>query len=148
MTLSLRQATASDRDFLWQLHEATMKPYVEQTWGWDDQWQKQQFERSFDPQQLQVIQVGEAPVGYLSVWREVDHVFLAAIEIAPDHQNRDIGTTLIQKVIGEAEREGLSVRLRVLKVNPARALYERLGFRQTEETETHYIMVREAKNAV
>jgi ribosomal protein S18 acetylase RimI-like enzyme len=34
------------------------------------------------------------------------------------------------------------IRLFVLKVNPARRLYERLGFQVLEETETHYVMRR------
>jgi len=33
---SLRPAKASDYDFLVALHEATMREYVEQVWGWDD----------------------------------------------------------------------------------------------------------------
>lgn len=146
MTVSLRHATPTDRDFLWQLHIATMKCYVEQTWGWDHQWQQQEFERKFDPQGLQVIQSCETPIGCLSVRHEPDHVFLASIEIDPDHQNRGMGTRLIKQIIEEAEDEGRPVRLLVLKVNPARALYERLGFRRVDETETHYRMVRDIGN--
>ena len=36
--------------------------------------------------------------------------------------------------------QGLPVKLGVLKVNPARRLYERLGFRMVEETEVSYGM--------
>jgi ribosomal protein S18 acetylase RimI-like enzyme len=35
------------------------------------------------------------------------------------------------------------VTLQVLKVNPARRLYERLGFRVTGETPTHFLMLHE-----
>jgi ribosomal protein S18 acetylase RimI-like enzyme len=44
-------------------------------------------------------------------------------------------------VMEEARARGVPVRLRVLKVNArARAFYERLGFVQTGETETHTLM--------
>lgn len=146
MTISLRQTTQADRDFLWWLHVAAMKPYVEQTWGWDDAWQRQEFDRKFDPAAVQVIELDDAPVGCVSVRRETDHVFLAAIEIDPQHQNRGVGSEVIGQIIAEADAEDLPVRLRVLKVNPARALYERLDFRCVAETETHYVMVRERSN--
>lgn len=35
------------------------------------------------------------------------------------------------------------VWLQVLKVNPARALYERLGFRVVGQSDTHWHMLRE-----
>ena len=33
---TLRPASAHDRDFLFDLHRATMKEYVDATWGWND----------------------------------------------------------------------------------------------------------------
>ena len=41
-------------------------------------------------------------------------------------------------------RDGLPTRLQVLRVNPARHLYERLGFAVVGETPTHYLMVAPA----
>jgi hypothetical protein len=34
--ISLRPADAHDLDFLWRLHRATLRDYVEQTWSWED----------------------------------------------------------------------------------------------------------------
>lgn len=47
---------------------------------------------------------------------------------------------MIQVLLQEAFDQYLPVRLRVLKVNPARRLYERLGFKVVEEADTHYLM--------
>jgi ribosomal protein S18 acetylase RimI-like enzyme len=57
------------------------------------------------------------------------------------HQNRGIGTEVIRSVIAEAKRttDG-AFDLSVLKVNPARRLYERLGFGVIEETKHHFRM--------
>ena len=44
--------------------------------------------------------------------------------------------------IEEADERGVPIRLQVLKVNPASDLYERLGFRKIEVTETHIRMER------
>jgi RimJ/RimL family protein N-acetyltransferase len=44
-------------------------------------------------------------------------------------------------IMEEAHGRGVSVRLRVLKVNPrARVFYERLGFVRAGETGTHDLM--------
>jgi orotate phosphoribosyltransferase len=62
------------------------------------------------------------------------------IEIHPEYQRKGIGTTLINNIIADSAQNMKPVRLRVLKVNPAKGLYERLGFSTVEETSTHYIM--------
>jgi len=69
-------------------------------------------------------------------------LFISSIELLPECQNRGIGTHLIKTVIQDAEAKGKRVALQVLKVNPARQLYERLGFVMTGETATHILMAR------
>jgi hypothetical protein len=45
---SLRQATHSDFDFIFEVNKVTMKDHVIATWGkWDDQWQRQYFQQKF-----------------------------------------------------------------------------------------------------
>lgn len=60
---------------------------------------------------------------------------LASIRLLPKFQNRGIGTKIILDLI---EKSNKPVKLKVLKVNPARKLYERLGFKVSGETETHF----------
>jgi ribosomal protein S18 acetylase RimI-like enzyme len=119
-----------------------MREYVDQTWGWDDDWQRQRFEENFKPSLLEIIEYAQKPMGYISVDRRADEIFLSSIEIAPEFQNRGIGTRLIRELLDECDRKRLSTRLFVLKVNPAQRLYERLGFEPIEETPTHYMMKR------
>ena len=140
MQISLRPATQEDHDFLWWLHCATMRPYVEKTWGWDEQWQAQYFRDRFDPATRQIIESDGVPIGCISVERQKDRVFLSVIKIAPEYQSRGIGTKLVRALLNEADSRGVPVELQVLKVNPARRLYERLGFAVVGETETHYLM--------
>jgi ribosomal protein S18 acetylase RimI-like enzyme len=138
--LTLRSVRAKDRDFLYRLKRATLKEYVEQTWGWDEGWQQAHFERTFDPTHLQVVVLDGKDIGMLLVERRDEEVFLGVIEILPAYQRRGIGTELIRSVLTAAFSAGIPVTLQVLKVNPARRLYERLGFGVVGETETHYLM--------
>jgi len=136
----LRPATDKDGDWIYRLKVMTLKAYVAQTWGWDEAYQRERFRQRFDPSSYQIVVVDGQEVGVIQVeWRETE-VFLGNIQIAPECQGRGLGSSLIRDVLAEAESVRLPIVLQVLKVNPARRLYERLGFVITEETATHYKM--------
>lgn len=138
--IALRPATSSDFDFLFDLHRAAMRDYIATTWGWDENWQREYFQQHFTPEAYQIITVGEQDVGVVAVRRHENELFLSNIEILPEHQNKGIGTAVISRVVQEARQNGWAMTLQVLKVNPARRLYERLGFVVEDETATHYTM--------
>ena len=75
--------------------------------------------------------------------REPERWFLAAIEIAPPHQRQGVGSAIITRLCLDADAMGLPVDLRVLKVNPAIDLYQRLGFIVTGAIDTHFMMRRQ-----
>lgn len=137
---SLRPATDADRAFCWNLHARTLRDHVEATWGWDEADQRARFDAAFDPAGLRIVEVDGVAAGTLNVDTSGVPVRLLSIAIAPSCQRRGIGTALIGRVIEEAA--GAPVWLQVLKTNPARALYERLGFVVIGETATHWPMLR------
>ena len=119
----------------------TIRPYVELTWGWDEAWQRRYFWERFAPEKLEIIELDGASAGCISVEQHEDHIFLELIEVAPRYQGRGVGTKLIDDLLVEGDRRGLPVRLSVLRANePARRLYERLGFETTRETEERIYM--------
>ncbi len=138
--LKLRPATLEDTEFLFHLLKATMREYVDQTWGWDEEWQQAYFQMRFDPTKNQIIVLDDQDIGVMSTEKRENEIFLSSIYILPEYQGQGIGTQLLKSLLAEAFGEGLPVTLRVLKVNPARRLYERLGFSVIRETETHYLM--------
>jgi ribosomal protein S18 acetylase RimI-like enzyme len=58
----------------------------------------------------------------------------------PEWQGRSIGRRLVGALLDQARRAGVPVVLSVLKVNPARRLYERLGFRVVGERDRSFEM--------
>jgi ribosomal protein S18 acetylase RimI-like enzyme len=117
-----------------------MRDYVEQTWGWDEDWQRAYFHMRFDPVKNRVVVLDGRDVGVISVQRQEEAVHLSTLYILPRYQGQGIGTQLLNDLLAAAFREGLPVTLRVLKVNPAKRLYERLGFVVVEEDEVRYVM--------
>lgn len=111
-----------------------MRRHVELVWGWDDAAQEAFFERRWNPEAWQVIEVDGRPAGLLIVEDSPAALYVAEIQILPELQGGGIGTAVLRSVMAG----GRPVSLRVLHVNDrARKLYERLGFRPTHEIETH-----------
>jgi ribosomal protein S18 acetylase RimI-like enzyme len=143
MQIRLRPCAIEDREYLWWLHRETMQEYVAKTWGWDEAWQEARFNETFDPLLFLIIEKDGEPIGHISVQRPGNEIFLAAIQIAPEWQNQGIASQLIKDLLSESDQSQLPVKLQVLKGNPARRLYERLGFVYTGDTPTHYLMSRD-----
>lgn len=79
-------------------------------------------------------------VGLLKVARDGMAWQIMQIQIAPELQGRGIGAALVRQVVTEARAAKATLTLSVLKVNPARALYERLGFQVEDESGNAYHM--------
>ena len=134
-------ATDADFGFLWRLHKSAFAEHVEATWGWDEAWQLNYFEKKFEPAEIRLIIVDSETVGAVSYSKEEDQVLLSYIAILPERQNRGIGRSVLKWLL-EREGKAMPVSLRVLKVSPARRLYETLGFEVVGENETHFNMFR------
>jgi len=139
---SLRQVTHDDYTFLYQLHVAAMREYVEATWGWEEEWQQEYFARKFNPDTRQIIQVEEQDAGVIAIEQRIDEFYVALIEILPIFQGRGVGTDIVRQIINTAHADGLPVTLHVLKTNiPARRLYECLGFAIAQDESIRYKMI-------
>ena len=143
----LRPAGPEDMEFLRTLHRAAMREHVERTYGpWDDADQRQRFDASTDPATHDIIELDGTPVGCRWVRRHPDALELVRLYLMPDAQGQGVGTHVVRSLLDDATRVALPVRLRVMKTNPARRLYERLGFVVTAETETHFAMHAAARD--
>jgi GNAT superfamily N-acetyltransferase len=121
--------------------EACMRAYAEQTWG---AWNEEVTRASFTPATHRIIQCDDQDIGCLALEERADHLDLDKVYILPAHQNRGIGTRLMEDIIGQAAAARKPIRLSVLAVNPARRFYERAGFVVTQSTaERHYMEWRD-----
>src|SRR5690242_3918468 len=103
--VALRPAASADSEYCFQLHKADMGAYVAAVWGWDDQAQRDHHARAFTPGRWQIITVDGADAGMLDVEHRPTEVYLARIEIHPDHQGRGIGSRLVRDLLHQARRQ-------------------------------------------
>jgi GNAT superfamily N-acetyltransferase len=140
----LRPAVEADREFLFDLHRATMRPMIERTWGvWEEAWQRAHFDARFDPSAIFVLTVDGRDVGTVWLDRRPAELYVAELQVTPALQGAGLGTAMLRRVIAEAAEAGLPVTLQVLEANVrARRLYERLGFRAIGSVAPHVLMRR------
>jgi GNAT superfamily N-acetyltransferase len=142
--VSLRKATSSDTEFAYRALELTMREYAEGTWGdWSEAQYRQRTASDAIAGRSLVIERDGQPVGLLKLNRMKSHLEIDQLFILPAYQRQGIGGGLLAGVLSTARELGLPVRIRVLRVNPARALYERLGFCVTSEDTERIYMQRE-----
>jgi GNAT superfamily N-acetyltransferase len=133
--LELRPATEPDFETVVAITMATMRAYVEATWGlWDEAEHRSRIRDSFEPSTHRLVHVDGQLAGLLAVKEHAEHVQLVKVFLLPPFQGRGIGTRLVRQVMAQAAAQERPVRLRVLRVNPAQRLYLRLGFVITDES--------------
>ena len=92
-----------------------------------------------DAQFLVVTRDG-LPIGRLYVVRLHDEIRIIDVALLPEFRGQEIGTALVVGVIRDAAAAGLAVRLHVEPWNPAKRLYERLGFTRVSAGEVYDLM--------
>ena len=89
-----------------------------------------------------VILVDGEPAGRLIVARREVAIHIVDISLLPEYRSRGVGTRLLRSLIGEAEGSGRKLTIHVEMNNPARTLYERLGFTVVEEQGVYLLLER------
>ena len=126
--IRLQYATPDDQEFIFDSYRATLRPYVEWAWGWDDSFQRAGFWKHHPLDQVQLIAVDGQRAGVLHVEEQDSLHFIRMIFLVPEFQGRGVGARLLRGEIERAHRQGKALQLKVIKINPAKRLYERLGF--------------------
>jgi ribosomal protein S18 acetylase RimI-like enzyme len=120
-----------------QIGHDGIRPYVEQQIQWDQSDQERRFREDFELDLISIITTDDGNIGYLKVERREDHIWLCGLYLDRDYRSRGIGSDIVSNLLAQCRSLQLPLRLRVLSQNPARHMYERLGFRVVEESGSH-----------
>ncbi len=146
-SLRLTLAGAQDEAFLRGLYVCTRAGEV-QAWGWDEAQAQAFLAQQFMAQQLgyhhqfgaehdQIVHLDGAAIGRLFVAPTGEALCVVDIALLPAHRGHGIGTQLLRQVLRTAAEQRKSVRLSVLRNNPAQHLYTRLGFTLVAQDDPH-----------
>jgi ribosomal protein S18 acetylase RimI-like enzyme len=136
---SFRPAVEADLPFLVALRIATMTPHLERQGLAIDADEHRQ-RAAFRLDAAAIVECDGQAAGVIKVLQDGTTWTIEQFQVAPEHQGRGLGTTVLRAVIADARASGALLRLSVLKRNPAARLYARLGFRTLSESASSYKM--------
>jgi ribosomal protein S18 acetylase RimI-like enzyme len=146
----LRTETLEHLEFLRALYATTRQDEMRRV-PWTDEQKESFLSSQFDAQHAYyrgrfpdasylVIFIDGAPAGRLYVHRRADEIELVDVALLPRHRGTGIGGALVRDLQDEAARSGLPLRLYVEHENPAKRLYDRLGFRVLRDIGLYFQM--------
>ena len=129
---TLRAALPADVPYLLALRRQTMTEHWRAT-GREPTEEEHRSRVLYRFECAQIVEQEGTPVGLFKVAREGSTWKLIQIQVDPALQGRGVGAALIRQLIAEATMAKATLELHVLRQNPARHLYERLGFQVVGE---------------
>ncbi|TVP43088.1 MAG: GNAT family N-acetyltransferase [Halomonas sp.] len=136
MKLIIRPAT--DKAFAETLTRQNMSAYYAQL---DMRWDEALFEKGWRELDNYELVVDGSTVGILRLSRDENAYYIRELQIQQQWQCYGLGSQAIRFAIESTQQANIKLlRLRVFCTNPARALYERMGFRiRKTEGGMHYM---------
>lgn len=139
MNVNFRQAQESDLDFLIDLRKVTMNNHLKKVSGAiDDKSHIDRIMYRFDA--AKIVLVDGIKAGLLKSHYDETGWVIVQVQISPKYQGKGIGSKMVNSVLEQAAIDECVVTLSVLKGNPAKELYSRLGFEVISESEAEYTM--------
>ncbi len=153
-TPGLRPAGPDDGELLYRIYASTRESELAVT-GWDEPAKEAFLRMQFTAQDTSyhatfpdasydlIVGDGERVLGRLYVDRGEKAWLVIDIALLPEHRGKGVGTRLLSEILGEAAPAGKPVQIYVERFNPARHLYDRLGFRQIADQGVYLLLERE-----
>jgi GNAT superfamily N-acetyltransferase len=149
-SIHLRPITPEDESFLAHLYASTRTAELART-NWSEEQkamfcrmqfnaQTTDYQRNYPDASLDVIERNGVAAGRLLVLRTDEKIHVIDIALLPEHRGAGIGTKFLKELQAEAKAAGKPLSIHVEQFNPARRLYERLGFKQVEEKGVYLLL--------
>jgi ribosomal protein S18 acetylase RimI-like enzyme len=147
-SITLRPVTADDETFLLKLFSTTREEFrflnsteLEALVRMQFTLRHQQYRNGYPNGEDNLIINDGQPIGRIFIDEGEDELTLIDIALLPEYRNRGIGKLLLDQLLARAAAAKKTVRLHVFNSNPARRLYERLGFSEVSR-DSMYIEMR------
>lgn len=152
MKLNFRKITEKDFPFLKKVYRSTRENELDLT-SWDETQKSGFIEFQFNAQhayymnvyknaEFQIIESDNVDIGRLYTWKTEHQIRIVDIAILTEFRGKGVGTKILSGLIQESEQSGKKLNIHVEYFNPALRLYERLGFKKTDDTGVYLFMER------
>lgn len=137
MNFEFIRATENDKDYLFRLRKLTMVEHLENSGLFlSDEEHQCRLNDAYECSHM--IMYARELIGTLKFKEFEDRLEIMQLQIHPEFQGKGLGGRLLEQVLNQIKPK--FVELTVLKNNPARKLYQRLGFTIIGEDQYEYQM--------
>jgi ribosomal protein S18 acetylase RimI-like enzyme len=148
--ITYRPATPADVPFLRYLYGTTREDEIRMV-PWSDEQkaqfldmqfnaQKRHYEEFYPQCEFLVMEADGKAVGRLYIDRRTDDIEIIDIALLPEYRGHGIGGVLLEEILAEGRETKRRVQIYVENFNPARHLYDRLGFRHIDTNGVYHLM--------
>jgi len=148
--ISLRPRSEGDAPFLAALYATTREAEMALISWTDEQkatflkWQfdaqTSHYDQHYGEADFLIIEKHGVPIGRLYIDRGPIEIEIVDIALLPQFRGSGLGTHLLREILQEGEAVGKPVTIYVENFNPARHLYDRLGFQHVDTNGIYHLM--------
>ena len=129
--LQLRGGEEKDSDWLFEVYRHSMQPYVHAAWGWDEDSQREGFEKHLSASSWIIVRYKNRDLGGYVLKNRDGYFWLEMLVVLQRYRKSGIGSRIIEHIQSIAD----PLKLSVFKGNPALSFYRKHGFQQYDQDE-------------
>ena len=116
MEYIIRSATPDDYDLIYILKSQSVRPYVEKIWGWDENYQQNDFDRDFSQiDQFKVIEINGEFIGFVQYHLEHSRYHVVEIHLLPEYRGNGLGSNILKAIQEICIAQGKKIQLGCFK---------------------------------
>lgn len=152
MQINFRNIQSNDFTFLKKVYRSTREEELDRTmWNEDEKSkfidfqfnaQHSHYTNAYKGAGFNIIEWNNIKVGRLYLWETETQIRIMDIALLIEFRGKGIGTFILNDLIKKSEKVEKKLNIHVEYNNPALKLYERLGFKKTDDTGVYYFMER------
>ena len=134
MNLHLQAFDLKNKEYLWQLYIKAMQHHIDNIWGWESDWQSENFEQNLAEYTTLLIKCANNRIGYIQYNINVDSIYINMIILEKNYQSNGFVKEVLDLI--QSSHKNLPIALKCFRVNKsAYEFYIRNGFVEKKRDE-------------
>ncbi len=143
MGISFKKIANPYSEDVFSLMKSGLHPFVDEVFGWDDEFQKVRIKQDYKPGWFYWVYNGSDRLGFVCYKRYDQALHLHLIVLELKHQGKGLGKEIMASIHNIAQVEKRDITLSSFKCNKrAVKLYKSLGYEITGDEEHFYLFRR------
>ncbi|NRA61711.1 MAG: GNAT family N-acetyltransferase [Psychrobium sp.] len=139
MNISLHSASNKDKGCFYDLYCRAMKEHISGIWGWDENWQLNDFDTRFSDCTNLMIVLDDCNVGYVQITLSANNAYIMMFIIDEKYRSMNCGANVLQTLFQTFNCD--SIELRIFKRNSrAKAFYLKNNFNVITTESDFYLL--------